>query len=115
MHVPLIVWNPRLFASGRRVAQMGGLVDLNATVVELLGLRVTSPQWQGRSLFDPAHPNRAYFFSAIGDYRAGIRDGRWKYIYNATLGREMLLNLERDPQEQVDVPAAHTKLSAKKH
>ena len=63
VNVPCVVWNPKLFAAGlhgRRLRTIGGHVDLNPTVTELLGL---SPPgcWQGHSLFDASRPPRATF------------------------------------------------------
>ncbi|PYQ19094.1 MAG: hypothetical protein DMF79_13455, partial [Acidobacteria bacterium] len=59
-----------------------------------------SPTWQGRSLFDPGRPPRTYFYAANEDYLLGVREGSWKYIYNATRGREDLYDLARDPDEK---------------
>ena len=40
MHVPLMIWSPRLFkhlgASERRLKQIGGHVDLSPTILDLL-------------------------------------------------------------------------------
>ncbi|MFA6563641.1 MAG: sulfatase-like hydrolase/transferase [Verrucomicrobiia bacterium] len=105
VHVPLMLWNPRLFPAGRRVATIGSHMDLNPTVADLLDFE-PSGEWQGRSLFDPARPPRAYFVSSVGDYQFGIRDGQWKYILNTTHGREMLFDLAHDPDEQRNLAAA---------
>lgn len=102
VHVPLMLWNPRLFPAGRRVATIGSHMDLDPTVADLLGFE-PSGEWQGRSLFDPARPPRAYFVSSVGDYQFGVRDGQWKYILNTTHGREMLFDLVSDPDEQRNV------------
>ena len=105
VHVPLMLWNPRLFPSGRRVATIGSHMDLNPTIADLLGF-APSGDWQGRSLFDPARPPRAYFVASVGDYLFGVREERWKYILNTTRGREMLFDLARDPDEQRNLAAA---------
>jgi arylsulfatase A-like enzyme len=113
VHVPLVIWNPRLFkslpTSARRLPQLGGHVDLNPTVADLLQLPA-DPSWQGRSLFDPDHPDRAYFFSCTGDCLLAVREDHFKYVYNATLARETLYDLAHDPTEQTDVAAAHPQL-----
>jgi arylsulfatase A-like enzyme len=100
IRIPLLLWSPRLFAGGRSPV-VGGHVDVNPTVADLMGWPA-SPTWQGRSLFDPARPPRTYFYAANDDYLLGLREGRWKYIYNATRGGEELYDLERDPEEQYD-------------
>ena len=98
VNVPLIFWNPRLFSGGQRLDTIGGHVDLSATVAELLGIQ-PSGEWQGHSLFDPARPKRAYYLASIGEYLFGVRDGKWKYTFEATSGREFLTDLTVDPHE----------------
>ena len=105
VHVPLMLWNPRLFPSGRRVAAVGAHMDINPTVADILAVE-PSGEWQGRSLFDLARSPRAFFVASVGDYQFGLRDGDWKYILNTTRGREMLFNLTRDPDEQRNVAVA---------
>jgi arylsulfatase A-like enzyme len=98
VNVPLILWNPRLFSGGQRPDTIGGHVDLSATIAELLG--IPAPEdWQGHSLFDPARPQRAYYLASIGEYLFGVRDGKWKYTYEATSRREFLTDLTVDPYE----------------
>ena len=104
VHVPLMLWNPRLFPGGQRSAIIGGHVDLNPTLADVLDLP-PDREWQGHSLFDPARPPRAYFFAIAGGSVFGVREGDWKYMYDVTSGRESLYNLARDPQEQEDVSA----------
>lgn len=105
VRVPLIFWNPRLFPNGARAATIGGHVDLNPTLSDLLGIP-PNPDWQGESLFDPTKPNRAYFFAIAGGHIFGLRDGEWKYSYDVASGREFLFNLANDPKEQRNLAAA---------
>ena len=98
VNVPLILWNPRLFSGGQRLETIGGHVDLSTTVAELLGIQA-SGEWQGHSLFDPARPRRAYYLASIGEYLFGVRDGKWKYTFEATSGREFLTDLTVDRHE----------------
>ncbi|MCX6897778.1 MAG: sulfatase [Verrucomicrobia bacterium] len=105
VHVPLMLWNPRLFPAGRRVATIGSHMDLNPTITDILGAEPAG-EWQGRSLFEPARPPRAYFVASVGDYQFGIREEQWKYILNTTRGREMLFDLAHDPDEQRNMATA---------
>ncbi len=98
VHVPLVLWNPRLF-QGKHSVQIGSHVDLCPTLADIMGV-TPSPSWHGRSLFDRLHPPRAYFYAANDDYLLGVREGDWKYIYDASLGRDELYNLKLDPSEQ---------------
>jgi len=99
IRVPLMIANPRLYPRPQRAPTIGGHVDINPTVTDLMGWPA-SPTWQGRSLFDPTRPPRTYFYAANEDYLLGVREGDWKYIYNATRGREELYDLARDPDEK---------------
>jgi arylsulfatase A-like enzyme len=98
INVPLILWNPRLFPGGDRIDTVGGLVDLSATIADLLGIQ-PSKDWQGHSMLDPERPQRAYSLASIGEYLFGVRDGKWKYTFEATSGREFLTDLTVDPHE----------------
>lgn len=104
VRVPLLLWNPRLFPQPQRAATIGGHVDLNPSLADLLAIPAPS-EWQGHSLFDPARPPRAYFMAIAGGDLFGVREGDWKYIYDVTSGREMLFNLPADPHEQRNVAA----------
>jgi arylsulfatase A-like enzyme len=107
--VPLVVWSPRLFPNGERTRKVGGHVDVNPTIADVLGVP-PSPSWRGRSLFDPRRTGRAYFYAANDDYLLGVREGKWKYIYNATRGRDELYDMEADPQELKNVAREHAEL-----
>lgn len=102
IHVPFVVWNPRLVPEGRRLPTIGGHADVNPTVADLMGME-PAPSWRGRSLFDPARPPRTCFYAANDDYLLGLREGRLKYIYNVTTGREEVYDLEADPDEQTNL------------
>ncbi len=112
VRVPFMVWNPRLFPKGERPAAVGGHVDLNPTVADVMGLPVP-PAWKGRSLFDSGRAPRAYFYAANDDYLLGVREGDWKYVYNSTQGREDLYHLATDPRELEDVASRYPERCAR--
>ena len=99
VHVPLMLWYPRLYKSARRSATIGSHVDLAPTIADLTGLKVP-PDWQGRSLFDTSRAPRAYFYVAEDRFSLGVREGNWKYIFDLREGTEQLYDLDRDPTEQ---------------
>lgn len=105
VRVPCLMRYPGLPNLGMRSSVAGAHIDLNPTILDILGLPA-SPAWQGRSLLGPAPRERSYFFAATTDYMLGVRDGPWKYILNATLAREELFNLEEDPQELRNLASA---------
>jgi arylsulfatase A-like enzyme len=99
VHVPLLVWYPRLYKTAARTRTVGSHVDLAPTIADLVGV-APAPDWQGRSLFDPSRPERAYFYVAEDEFTLGLREGAWKYIINLRDGNDELYNLDRDPDEQ---------------
>ncbi|MEP7310372.1 MAG: sulfatase-like hydrolase/transferase [Acidobacteriota bacterium] len=111
-NVPLMLWYPRLYKSAMRSKTIGGHVDLAPTIAELAGL-APAADWQGRSLLDPGHPPRAYFYVAEDRFRLGVREDRWKYIYDLREGIEELYDLQHDPDEQHNLAAAEPVRSAR--
>jgi arylsulfatase A-like enzyme len=99
IRIPLLIVNPGPEPAPGRSLTVGGHVDINPTITDLMGWPA-SPTWQGHSLFDPTRPPRTYFYAANEDYLLGVREGDWKYIYNATRGREELYDLARDLDEK---------------
>ena len=59
--------------------------------------------WQGRSLFDARHPPRAYFYVAQDEFKLGVRENDWKYIYDLRAGTDELYDLAHDPDERHNV------------
>ena len=106
VHVPLMMWYPRMYKATTRVPVVGSHVDLAPTIADLIGLPA-APEWQGRSLFDESHPRRAYFYVAETHFRLAVREANWKYIYSVHDGRDELYDLQADPLEQRNVAAQH--------
>jgi arylsulfatase A-like enzyme len=104
VHVPLMLWYPRLYRAPRRSLAVGSHVDLAPTILDLTGLQAPFG-WQGRSLFDPGRPPRAYFFVAEDRFSLGVREDNWKYIFDLREGTEQLYDLSRDPTEQINLAA----------
>lgn len=110
VHVPLVVWSPALFPHGAVSEAVGSQVDLSPLILDLLGLPAPAG-WQGRSPLDKTSARRAYFFGMRNDYLYGVREGAFKYIFNATQGRGELFNVTADPDEHTDLAASQPELS----
>src|SRR5262249_55021590 len=106
VHVPLLIWFPRNYPRPLRSPTVGGHVALAPTIAELAGVP-PAPDWQGRSLFDPQRPQRAYFYVAQDEFKLGLREGTWKYIFDLRAGTEELYDLSQDRDEQHNVAQAH--------
>jgi arylsulfatase A-like enzyme len=105
VHVPLMVWYPRLYKAPVHSQAIGSHVDLAPTIAHLAGTP-TAPEWQGHSLLDGGRERRAYFYVAENELTLGIREGNWKYIFNLRAGIEELYDLGRDPTEQHNLAAS---------
>ena len=96
-HTLLLVWNPALCPTSRRVSEPVQLIDVMPTVLDLLGLK-TPPVVEGQSLapltrgqafkrrgfvlssrFAAVHPEGLVPENAVDDF--AIIDARWKFIY----------------------------------
>jgi arylsulfatase A-like enzyme len=112
VHVPFMIWSPRLYPTGKHSPTLASHVDLAPTIAELAGLPA-APDWQGRSLFDSSRSPRAYFYVAEDHFALGVREGNWKYIFDLREGAEELYDLAKDPLEQHSVAKAEPALSAR--
>jgi arylsulfatase A-like enzyme len=110
VRVPGVFICPRLAPLGRRSPVVGDHADLWATITDVCGLPA-DPDWQGRSLVGRPRNHRAYFYRAAGDL--GVRDGRYKYVWDYADKREMLFDVEGDPQEQQNLAADEPELCAR--
>lgn len=126
LHVPLLI-TARALPAGRRVEAIVGLVDVAPTVLEGLGVLPTMP-FQGRSrwpLLEGAVPaEEGTVFSMLPSEYLGrrlpgfpedppaiaARRGRFKLVKSPD--QIELFDLERDPEEQVDVAPEHPEIVA---
>lgn len=97
VHVPLLfIHNRPELPTGRRqtIAQQ---VDLAPTLCDMLG--VGAGEWQGCSLLDPTHPNRAFFYTVWDPVLLGVRTPEHKYVWEPG-GEDWLFDLRTDAGEQ---------------
>ncbi len=101
VHVPLMLIHPDI--DGEVVSpSVGGLIDLPATTLDLLGFPAP-PEWQGHSLFALPPGRPVFFFSHWRSRVYGFRDGPRKAIYEASDDHFELYDLEADPGETHDL------------
>jgi arylsulfatase A-like enzyme len=99
VHVPMMIWWPRRYRAETHAPVIGGHVDVALTIAELAGVP-PAPDWLGRSLLDPMHPPRAYFYVAQDEFKLGVRENEWKYIYDLRAGTDEMYDVVRDPDER---------------
>ena len=114
LRVPLIIWNVAN-SKAQEVPQLANLIDIAPTILALAKLP-PHDNFQGRSLIpiiDPPQFTNPVFATL---YNIFALDAAivwpWKYIYNVRTEREMLFNLERDPNEREDVKNREHKVLA---
>jgi hypothetical protein len=101
VRVPFVVAAPGLVSSQIRSAYPVSLVDTAPTVLDLAGLPIPDG-YQGRSMLD-AGQRPARFFADYSLSLLGLRDGRWKFIYEVDSGRSKLFDLDTDPHERINL------------
>jgi arylsulfatase A-like enzyme len=104
VHVPFLIYNRQLFAKRVDYRGISRHTDILPTVLDMVGLsEAGDPRHEGRSLLAGGPPQIATFYTSWRNRLAGLRDGRWKYIYNLQTGREELYDLQKDPGERLSV------------
>jgi phosphoglycerol transferase MdoB-like AlkP superfamily enzyme len=112
VHVPFMLWSPRLYPSAARSKSIGSQIDLAPTIADLAGIPA-APDWQGRSMFDAHRSSRAYFYVAEDHFELGVRENNWKYTLDLREGIDELYDLDRDPTEQHNLAKAEPERSAR--
>jgi hypothetical protein len=101
VHVPLVLVAPGLIDEPIRIHRVASLADTTPTILDLLGLPAPSA-YQGHSLLDD-RSQMALFCTDYSLAFVGLRDGRWKAIYELDSEQMKLFDLENDPDERLDV------------
>jgi arylsulfatase A-like enzyme len=121
VRIPLVMRGPAPLAGGRRIEESVGLIDVLPTFLDLAGLPAIEGA-DGRSLLPlvrgetGGHPvlseeirNESNTRRQEGTFLASLRTERWKYVaaydWRAGTVTERLHDLERDPDERVDLYA----------
>ncbi|HWB82882.1 MAG TPA: sulfatase [Bryobacteraceae bacterium] len=97
IHVPFLIAAPGIMRKQERIHKVVSLVDIAPTILDLMGLALPE-QYQGRSVLNPVS-RMALFFTDYSLGLLGLRDGRWKFIYEIGSGKTQLFDLQRDPSE----------------
>ena len=121
VRVPLMIAAPGLIQGEVRALQTASLIDVEPTILDLLGYPIPS-RLQGSSLLDSPN-NMALFFTDYSNSLLdsptiwpfflqtillgflGLYDACWKYILETDSGRSKLFDTCRDPAETTDLSA----------
>jgi len=111
VHVPLLIAAPGSRKGQKRVRKVVSLVDVAPTVLDVLGLQAPKG-YQGESMLD-GERRMALFFTDYSLGMSGLRDERWKCIYEIESGRTRLFNLMKDPGETTDLSSSERERTAR--
>ena len=103
VHVPLVIAAPGVMEGQERVHKVVSLVDVAPTILDLTGIP-RPKSYQGRTMLGST-PQMALFFTDYSLGLLGLRDERWKFIYEIGSGRTELFDMDRDPGEMVNLAA----------
>jgi glucan phosphoethanolaminetransferase (alkaline phosphatase superfamily) len=101
VRVPFVVAAPGLIDRQIRARRIVSLIDTAPTTLDLLGVAPPA-SYEGRSMLDGT-PRRALFFTDYSLRLLGFREGARKVIYDAGSERVKMFDVERDPDERVDL------------
>jgi arylsulfatase A-like enzyme len=101
VRVPFIMFAPGLTREQCRVQHLASVIDIAPTVLDMLGLEIP-PVYQGVSLVQ-IEPRTALFYTDYATRLMGMREERWKFIYEIESGAARLFDLENDPDETVNL------------
>jgi len=102
IRVPLVVFAPGL-TTEKRVSHLASVIDIAPTILDLVGHEIPAV-YQGVSLLN-VQPDTALFFTDYATRLVGLREARWKFVYEFESGRANLFDVERDPGEANNLAA----------
>jgi phosphoglycerol transferase MdoB-like AlkP superfamily enzyme len=96
LRVPLYFINSTLF-KGEHKGDIAGMKDLSTTTLSIIGADIPEI-WQGRNLLN-TNSDETFFFAPWSDYLFGYRKSNMKFIFNETLNKVEVYDLNNDPGE----------------
>jgi arylsulfatase A-like enzyme len=110
LHVPLVLWQPRVLPAGRSVAGQVRTLDLAATLLELLEIE-RPPGFAGQSLVASLRGEELDLpafggFLMDGEPAFSLREGGFKYVHRPSTGSDELYDLRADPGEATNLVAS---------
>lgn len=106
VHVPLLIWADGRIKQPKEIDMPGSQVDLFPTLLDLLGIKGFNHAI-GNSLFRRCDDRQIYFHNPYVYGFFGCRKGPYKYIYSSSTSESELYNLEKDPEEKINLASWH--------
>ena len=105
VHTAFGMYNPVLFPKGRSTGRVTSHVDILPTLADLLEIPRQDP-WQGFSLLQDRPSPLVYFLANWGAKFGGVRDDRYKAIWDKDKNKVQIFDLVRDRRERKDLSSA---------
>jgi arylsulfatase A-like enzyme len=105
IRVPYLIAAPGLIKNSVVVTRPISLIDTVPTILDLLGIKAPG-DYQGLSALR-ARSGTALFYTDYSLTLMGLRDGRWKYVYEMESGRSKLFDLGVDAEEATDLASIY--------
>ncbi len=102
VHVPLLIYNRRFFRSPVYFDGVTSHIDILPTVQDILGIGALVEQ-EGMSMLSPRREQMALFQTYAPNHLMGVRDGKWKYLYDFTKRSAELYDLSADAGETINL------------
>lgn len=110
LRIPLLIYAPGYIKEEQRFSETASQVDIMPTVLDMLNIKCSNHAI-GRSLLSLDDGSFAHFSNPYFKRWAGIRLGRYKYIYQFADEEELLFDLESDPEERDNIIGQYTGLA----
>jgi arylsulfatase A-like enzyme len=114
VHVPFIIYNKKSFPKAIEFDGVTSHVDIMPTILDALGIAPPS-HGQGISMLSRRREQMAVFQTYTPDHLMGVRDVRWKYLYNMTKKMAELYDLMADPEEKVNLMGKLPEIARRYH
>jgi len=109
LHVPVLILHPRRLGLPARINQLGTLVDVPVTILDIMGLPLGDRD--GMSLLFEAPDRLVFSMTDWGPGQIALRDRQYAYILSRT-GRELLFDRKADPLELKNLAAERPDVAA---
>ncbi len=110
VHVPFMIYSKKFFKNTVYYDGVTRHIDILPTVQDVLGIKAR-PEQEGLSLLSPRPEQMALFQTYGPNHVMGVRDGRWKYLYDFDRRVPELYDLSTDPDEKKNLAEAKPELA----
>jgi arylsulfatase len=118
-HIPFLVsWPAGGIAAGEQRHELASLIDLYGIATGCAGNADLRDGTDLLGLLQGTAPARDQLYGLFGapgtpQFKVMVREGRWKYIFLANGGRELLFDVQADPQELRQLLSGQAQVAAR--